>query len=96
MSDDLDRSGAGPVCSQPLCPLNRVRAGTAVRVKELCASPEMACRLREIGICEEQIVKLLAGHSNIICKVCNARMAISTPLAETIMVELLDPAEAST
>ena len=95
MSNDLDRAGR-PVCNQPLCPLNRVRAGTAVRVKELCASPEMACRLREIGICEDQIVKLLAGHNNIICKVCNARLAISKPLAEMIIVEPLDPAGAST
>jgi Fe2+ transport system protein FeoA len=92
MNDELDPACAEPVCNQLLCPLNRVRAGTAVRVKELCASPEMACRLREIGLGEEQIVKLLASHSNIICKVCNARLAISTPLAETIMVEPLDPA----
>jgi Fe2+ transport system protein FeoA len=94
MSDELDPACAGPVCNQPLCPLNRVRAGTAVRVKELCASPELACRLREIGLGEEQIVKLLANHSNIICKVCNARLAISSPLAETIMVEPLDAASA--
>ena len=99
MSEDLDhceKTCAEPVCNQPLCPLNRVRAGTAVRVKELCGSPEVASRLREIGFCEDQIVKLLASHANVICKVCNARLAISVPVAETIMVELIEPAGART
>ncbi len=39
-----------------LCPLNRVKAGVAVRIKQLCASPEVASRLREIGFGEEQII----------------------------------------
>ena len=72
-----------------VCPLSRVKTGTAVRIKQLCASPEVSQRLREIGICEEQIVKLLANSANIICLVCNARLAISTHLAEAILVEPL-------
>jgi len=72
-----------------LCPLNLVRTGIAVRVKKLLASPEVAHRLREIGICEEQIVKLIAAEANVICLVCNARLALSTALAETILVEPL-------
>lgn len=78
------------VCNRPLCPLNCVRAGVAVRVKELCASPEVACRLREMGLAEEQIVNLLASHKHVICKVCNARLAISSPVAQMIIVEPLD------
>jgi hypothetical protein len=31
------------------CPLNCVKAGVAVRIKQLCVSPEVARRLREIG-----------------------------------------------
>ena len=46
-------------------------------------------RLREIGICEDQIIRLLTSQSNIICLVCNARLAISSRLAQTIMVEAL-------
>ena len=42
-----------------LCPLNQVKAGVAVRIKQLCASPEVARRLREIGFGEAQIVKLI-------------------------------------
>lgn len=74
-------------CTQPLCPLNQVRAGIAVRIKQLCAGPEVAGRLREIGLCEDQIVKLLTSHTNIICLVCNARLALSEQLAKTILVE---------
>ena len=70
-----------------LYPLNRVKAGVAVRIKQLCASPEVASRLREIGFGEDQIIRLVTSHANIICLVCNARMAISAQLAQAILVE---------
>jgi len=41
-----------------LCPLTRVKAGVAVRIKQLCAAPELQNRLREVGLGEEQIIKL--------------------------------------
>ena len=74
-----------------LCPLNRVKAGMAVRIKQLCAAPEVAQRLREVGFGEEQIVKLLISQANIICLVCNARLAISAQLAQIILVEPVQP-----
>jgi Fe2+ transport system protein FeoA len=77
-------------CAQPLlCPLNRVRAGTAVRIKHLSAPPELTHRLREMGFCEEQKIRLLSQQTNVICQVCNARFGISAQLAETILVEPL-------
>ena len=79
--------GACP--AEPLCPLNHVPPGTLVRIKQLSATPEMAGRLREMGFCEEQRIKLLQKHTNVICQVCNARLGISTKLAETILVEPL-------
>jgi Fe2+ transport system protein FeoA len=69
------------------CPLSRVKAGVTVRIKQLCASPEVQDRLREIGLCEEQIIKLLTSHTGFICQVCNARLAISEQLAQVILVE---------
>lgn len=83
----------GPAhCPKPeWCPLNRVKAGTAVRIKQLSASPEMTQRLRELGFCEDQKVKLLSRHANLICQVCNARLGISEKLAEIILVEPLPP-----
>lgn len=80
-------SSASSECANPWCPLNRVKAGIAVRIKQLCAAPQVADRLREIGFCEDQIVKLLTAHSNIICLVCNTRLALSSQIAETILVE---------
>ncbi len=79
-------------CAQPgICPLSRVRAGTVVCIKQLAASVEMTGRLRELGFCEEQQIKLLSRDGNLICQVCNARLGISAALAETILVEPLSP-----
>jgi Fe2+ transport system protein FeoA len=70
-----------------VCPLSRVQAGVAVRIKQLCAAPEVQNRLREIGLCEDQVVKLITSQNNFICQVCNARFAISEQLARLILVE---------
>ena len=72
--------------------MSRVQAGVAVRIKQLCASPEMQNRLRELGFCEDQIIRLLTSKNNYICQVCNARLAISEQLARIILVEPLQPA----
>lgn len=86
---NLDReqqnAAANPQCE--LCPLSRVKAGVSVRIRQLCASPETQNRLREIGLGEDQIIRLLTAHANYICQVCNARLAISEQLAQLIMVE---------
>jgi Fe2+ transport system protein FeoA len=71
------------------CPLNQVHVGVAVRVKKLCASHDIQARLRELGFCEQQIIRLLATQSNYICQVWNARLAISHRLAGFILVEPL-------
>jgi Fe2+ transport system protein FeoA len=74
-------------CAQPgVCPLSRVRAGTVVCIKRLSASEEIMDRLRELGFCEEQEIKLLSRDGNLICQVCNARLGISAELAEGILV----------
>ena len=74
-----------------LCPLNRVQAGVAVRIRQLCAVPSVQNRLREIGLCEDQVIRLVTSQNNFICQVCNARLAISEQLARIIMVEPLQP-----
>ena len=79
--------GTDPRCE--VCPLSRVKAGVAVRIKRLCATPELQNRLRELGLGEEQIIKLLTSQTNFICQVCNARLAISQQLAQLILVEPL-------
>jgi Fe2+ transport system protein FeoA len=77
-------------CPQPfLCPLSSVNTGVAVRIKQLSATPEVTHRLREMGFCEEQKIKLLSRQTNLICQVCNARLGISARLADKILVEPL-------
>jgi Fe2+ transport system protein FeoA len=90
VSETLSSVNAVEGCERPfICPLSKLRVGMACRIKQLSASPEIAQRLREMGFCEEQRVKLLSQHSNIICQVCNARLGISAQLAEAIWVEPL-------
>ncbi len=79
-------------CAQPMiCPLSQVAPGTSVRIKQLSGTGEMASRLREMGFCEEQRIKLLARHASVICQVCNSRLGISEQLAKSILVEPLTP-----
>ena len=69
------------------CPLSQVAAGETVCIKGLSAAPDVSDRLREMGFCEQQKIKLVSRHSNYICQVCNARLGISHELAKTIIVE---------
>lgn len=85
-------TGAREEARCEVCPLSRVQAGVAVRIKQLCAAPELQNRLRELGFCEDQIIRLLTSQANFICQVCNARLAISEQLARLIMVEPLPSA----
>jgi Fe2+ transport system protein FeoA len=79
-------------CGAPeVCPLNQVQAGTSVRIKHLSASPEVSHRLREMGFCEEQQVRVVSKETNVICQVCHARLGLSQQLAEVILVEPLPP-----
>jgi Fe2+ transport system protein FeoA len=78
-------------CHQPLlCPLSRVQAGTAVRIKQVAGSPEVTNRLREMGFCEEQCIRLIASQPHFICQVCHARIGIHSQLADQILVEPLN------
>jgi len=69
--------------------LDSVQPGRVVRVKKLCAGDETDCRLREIGVCEGQIIRLIARHSSLICQVCNTRLALNAGLGRAILVEAL-------
>jgi Fe2+ transport system protein FeoA len=79
----LDGQCAGP----DVCPLSCVKTGEVVCIKELAASPDVQARLREMGLGEQQRIKLVSHNSSIICQVCNARLGISKKLAEAILVQ---------
>ena len=82
----------GQCAASRLCPLSRIETGTVVCIKKVAADPAVAARLRELGMCEEQQIKLLARESNLICQVCNARLGISEELADSILVEAVPAA----
>jgi Fe2+ transport system protein FeoA len=77
----------GECDANPLCPLNCARAGASVRIKQLPESPEVTARLREMGLGEEQVVRLVSSQAMVVCQVCNARLAIGAALAGMILVE---------
>ena len=54
----------GQCAGSHLCPLSRVQAGAVVCIKKVAATPAVTARLREMGLCEEQQVKLLSRKSN--------------------------------
>ena len=79
-------------CAGPeVCPLSRVKAGATVAIRQLTSSPEVCERLREMGLFEDQKIRLVARNSSFICQVCNARLGLSEKLAELILVEAVAP-----
>ena len=90
LNKSMPECGAGGGCQPPaLCPLNQLKAGTSARIKQLVASPEVSHRLRELGLCEEQEIRLVSRQINVICLVCNARLGLSPQVAQSILVEPL-------
>lgn len=73
------------------CPLSQVAAGSTVCVKALPEGEEVSARLREMGLCEEQHIKLLSRHSHYVCQVCNAKLGLSEQLARSIRVQPVSP-----
>jgi Fe2+ transport system protein FeoA len=64
--------------------------GARVRIRQLRhARPEMSARLRELGFCENAIVRcVLKGNGNIICEIQNSRIGIDNTLARTIVISV--------
>jgi Fe2+ transport system protein FeoA len=76
-----------PTAARHLLPLTQLRPGAPARVRALAAQPEVACRLRELGLCEGRCVTLLGNGSQLICRVYSSRLALSRRLAECVLVE---------
>lgn len=78
----------GQCAGTEVCPLSRVPVGSTVCIKALAATPEIRERLRALGLCEQQELKLLSREANFVCEVCNAKVDLNAELAEAILVEL--------
>jgi len=82
----------GQCAGAAVCPLSRVQIGARACVTRLTSRPEVCDRLRELGLIEDQEVRLVSRHHNVICQICNARVALSQALADAILVQPLSPA----
>ena len=91
MNESNPETNPVPVFDAPLYPLSDVHAGVSVRIKRVSASPEITSRLREMGFCEDQKIRLISRQSSLICQVCHARLGLSQQLAGVILVEPLPP-----
>jgi high-affinity iron transporter len=80
-------TASGSCAGAEVCPLSRVPVGATVCIKALAASPEIREKLRALGLCERQEVKLLSRDANFVCEVCDAKLDLNAELAEAILVE---------
>jgi len=68
-----------------------VPIGTRVRIRQLSSRPEISARLRELGFCENAVVRCVTkGYGNIICEVYNTRIGLNAGLARGILVAKFD------
>jgi ferrous iron transport protein A len=67
--------------------LQDIPEGEDVRVVSLGGAKELCTRLREMGFCEQAVIRRVAGGSAIVCQVCGTRVALNGSVAEKIRVE---------
>jgi len=70
--------------------LSDVPVGKHARIRHLRSSPEVCNRLREMGFCENALVRCVAKANNIICEVCNSRIGLNQETAGMIMVSTIE------
>jgi Fe2+ transport system protein FeoA len=67
--------------------LSDVPSGSRVRIRHLAARPDVSIRLRELGFCENALVRCVRrGYGNIICEVYDTRVGLDSTLASGIFV----------
>ena len=67
--------------------LAEIPAGRFVLIRELLSEPDVCHRLREMGFCENAIVRLVVnGEGDLICEVCNTRVGLNHSIAQDIIV----------
>jgi Fe2+ transport system protein FeoA len=63
--------------------------GTRVRIRHLTSRPEISARLRELGFCENAVIRCITrGYGNVICEVYDTRVGLDSGLARRIHVSV--------
>ncbi len=71
--------------------LSETPVGKRVRIHQLESKPEVCHRLRELGFCENAIVRCVVnGEGNLICEVCNTRIGLNHSIAKEIIVSAFE------
>lgn len=61
--------------------------GSRVRIRRLHAQPEVSHRLRELGFCEDVVIRCIAhGYGNVVCEISNTRVGLNRHVAKGIVV----------
>ena len=64
--------------------------GMFVRIHLLQSSPQVCRRLRELGFCENAVIRCMVNNEgNLICQVCNARVGLTREIARDILVAVV-------
>ena len=67
--------------------LTDVPIGQRVRIRQLKSQPDLTMRLREMGFCENAVIRCInKGAGAIICEVCNTRIGLNRLAASSIVV----------
>ena len=67
--------------------LTQIPVGRFARIHRLESQPEISFRLREMGFCENAVVRLVVNEEgNLICEVCNTRIGLNHAVANDIIV----------
>ena len=65
--------------------------GQHFRIRELQSEPSVCIRLRELGFCENAVIRCLTKDSSkLICEVCNTRVGLQCSVADTILISPVD------
>lgn len=67
-----------------------VPIGRHARIHNLRSTPDVCKRLREMGFCENALVRCVTKGDNIICEVCNSRIGLNKEIAGSILVSTIE------
>lgn len=67
--------------------LTQIPVGRFARIHRLESHPDVSFRLREMGFCENAVVRLVVNEEgNLICEICNTRIGLNHSVADDIIV----------
>jgi Fe2+ transport system protein FeoA len=83
----MQKALGGTVSGHSFMKLSDVHPGSKVRIRRVSSRPEVSARLRELGLCENMVIRCVSrGHETMICEVYDTRIGMNMGLAHGIDV----------